>query len=500
MRRKNFLGTMGLIFIGIVFGAVLVSGFGLVRPSYGEVKIGADKPPVQVNSTIAAFNDAFVQVAEKVTPSIVQITVTTQVKNNAQDKFHFFFSPFNNDDTPQQQQGGGSGIIISNDGYILTNNHVVQDAKNVTVTLHDKREMEATVIGTDPLTDLAVIKIDASDLPSSYLGDSDKIKVGQWVMAIGNPLNLNSTVTAGIVSAKNRQIDMPEENRSYSVRDFIQTDAVINPGNSGGALVDLNGAVIGVNAAIATSGFSQTFIGYGFAVPINLAKAVAADLIANGKVNRGYIGVQIEPVDAALAKALGFKEPKGVIIREIVKDGAASKEDIKIDDIILKIDGREVNQANELQSYVASRRAGTVVKLSIYREEKIIERNVTLKAISGEEEKTTKVGLKDKKGKDVDAREVDFNDLGMKVRNLNSDEKEKFNLESGVIITDVKQFGKAFNQRLAEGLVIVAADRKEIKTAGELQSVIEKKKGQAVLLKVKDADGNSRLVGLDIPK
>jgi serine protease Do len=501
MRRKNILGTMGLVFIGIVFGAVLVSGFGLVRPSYGEVKIGADKAPVQVNSTIAAFNDAFVQVADKVTPSIVQITVTTQVKNNQQQGFHFFFSPFNNnDDTPQQQQGGGSGIIISDDGYILTNNHVVQDAKNVVVTLHDKREMEATVIGTDPLTDLAVIKIDTKDLPAAYLGDSDKLKVGQWVMAIGNPLNLNSTVTAGIISAKNRQIDMPEENSSYSVRDFIQTDAVINPGNSGGALVDLNGAVIGVNAAIATSGFSQTFIGYGFAVPINLAKAVASDLIANGKVNRGYIGVSIEAVDAALAKAVGLKEPKGVIVRQIVKDGAASKEDIKVDDIILKIDEREVNQPNELQSYVASRRAGTSVKLSIYRDEKMIERYVTLKARSGEEEKTTKVGLKDKKGKDVDAREVNFDDLGMKVRNMNGDEKEKYNVDQGVIITEVKQFSKAYNQRLQEGLVIIAADRKDVSTAGELQSILEKKKGQAVLLRVRDAEGNSRLIGIDIPK
>lgn len=498
MRRKNIIGTAALIFIGIVFGAVLVSGFGLVHPSYGNFKIGADKPPVeQINADAAAFNNAFIQVAEKVTPSIVQIEVVTTVKNNINipKEFHFFF-PFR-DDVPKEQQGGGSGIIISDDGYILTNNHVVENAKSVTVTLNDKRKFDATVVGTDPLTDLAVIKIDESNLPEAYLGDSDKIHVGQWVMAIGNPLSLASTVTAGIISATSRNINIIKDN--YGVENFIQTDAAINPGNSGGALVDLNGAVIGVNSAIATNGFSQSYIGYGFAIPINLAKAVASDLIANGKVSRGYIGVSIEEVDAATAKAVGLEEPKGVIIQQIVEGSAASKADIKVGDIILKIDEKVVNQPNELQSYVAAKRAGTSVRLTLFRDGKTIERYVTLKARDEKEDKSLKVNLGDKKGKDVDAKEISFDEIGLSVRNMNDDELSEFNIKNGVLITNVKSFSRAYNQRLGEGLVITSADRKDINSVSELKQIIESKKGKAVLLKVVDKEGNSRLVGIDIP-
>ena len=501
MRKKNILGTLALVFIGIVFGAVLVSGFGWVRPSYGDVKIGADNPPVaQLNADAAAFNNAFVQVAEKVTPSIVQITVVSKAKNSMgglPERFHNFFQF--KDDTPQEQQGGGSGIIISEDGYILTNNHVVEDAKSVSVTLHDNREFEATVVGTDKSTDLAVIKIDAKNLPLAFLGDSDKIKVGQWVMAIGNPLSLASTVTAGIVSAVGRDIGINKGD--YKINNFIQTDAAINPGNSGGALVDLNGGVIGVNSAIATSGFSQSYIGYGFAIPINLAKSVANDLIAHGKVNRGYIGVQISPLDAQTAKSIGLDEPKGVMVQSLVEDGAASKADIKEGDVILKVDDKEVNQPNELQSYIATKRAGTSVRLTIYRDEKKVERYVTLKANDDDGEiKTVKTALKDKKGKDVDAREINFESLGMKVKTLTDDEKEEYKVDSGVLINDVKQFGKAYNQSLQPGLVIVSAARKAVNTASELQSIFDNNKGKAVLLKVVDDKGNSRLVGLDIPK
>ncbi len=500
MRRKNFLGTLTLVFIGIVFGAVLVSGFGWVRPSYGSIEIGADKPPVEMlNADASAFNNAFIEVADKVTSSIVQIEVVAEIKNRPQsDLFHFFTPPFRND-MPEQQKGGGSGIIISDDGYILTNNHVVEDAKTVTVTLHDKRRIEAQVIGTDPSTDLAVIKVDYKGLPEAYLGDSDKLKVGTWVMAIGNPLSLSSTVTAGIVSALNRgQLNLVNNKNGTGIESFIQTDAAINPGNSGGALVDLNGAVVGVNSAIATQ--TGTYIGYGFAIPINLAKSVAKDLIANGKVIRGYIGVQISEVDAATAKAIGLEEPKGVMVQSIVDGGAASKEDIKVGDVILKIDEKETNQSNELQTYVASKRAGTKVRLTIYRDEKTIERYVTLKA--NDEKDTKTVATKDFKGKgtDVDSKEVNFENLGMSVRNMNSDELKAYKLENGVIITNIKQFGRASNQRLFEGAVIVSADRKEINSVSELQSAIDNKKGKALLLKLVDKEGTSRLVGLDIPK
>lgn len=497
MRRKNLIGTLSLVFIGVVFGAVLVSGFGWVRPSMAEVKIGADRPPVeQLNADAAAFNNAFVQVAEKVTPSIVQITVVTTVKNKVPDGFQFFF-PFK-DNVPQEQQGGGSGIIISDDGYILTNNHVVENANQVTVTLHDKREFDATVVGTDPTTDLAVIKINAKNLPAAYLGNSDNIKVGQWVMAIGNPLSLTSTVTAGIISATSRKIGMSSD--SYSVENYIQTDAVINPGNSGGALVDLSGSVVGINSAIATNGFSQTYIGYGFAIPINLAKTVANELITTGKVSRGYIGVSISEVDAATAKAVGLNEPKGVLIQQVVKDGAAAKEDIKEGDIILKVDDQNVNQPNELQSYVATKRAGSTVKLTIFRDGKEIERDVTLKAKDGKESQVVNASEKELKGKDVDIKDVTLDNVGMTVRNMSGDELKKYDTKNGVMVTDVKNYGRAFNQRIVEGYVIVAVDRQKVETVSELKNEFEKKKGQAVLLKIKDKQGNSALIGLDIPR
>ena len=297
---------------------------------------------------------------------------------------------------------------------------------------------------------------------------------------------------------------MPQEDlkkTQYSVENFIQTDAVINPGNSGGALVDLTGAVIGINSAIATNGFSQTYIGYGFAIPVNLAKSVSKDLIATGKVVRGYIGVQISEVTAAVAKAVGMNEPKGVMIQKVQEDGAASKEDIKEGDIILKIDDKEVNQANELQSYVFSKRAGTVVHLLIYRDSGEIERNVTLKALDdSKDEKIASNSEKLGKGKDLDSKEMKFDELGMTIRNLNDQEREHYKVKNGVLVTSSINYGRAFNQTIYEGTVIVSADKVPINTVSDLKEIFAKKKGKGVLLKTLDSQGNQRLVGLEIPK
>ncbi|MBN1638814.1 MAG: trypsin-like peptidase domain-containing protein, partial [Ignavibacteriales bacterium] len=275
MKSKNLIAAIVFLVIGIISGAILVSNFDIIKSSNAD-NVGAENSPITLNSDVQAFNNMFTEVAEKVTPSIVQIMVVVQRKNQFQDMlpegFEFFF-PFK-EDIPKEQQGGGSGIIIKSDGYILTNNHVVNGATQIEVKLWDRRTYQAELVGADPLTDLAVIKIDETNLPAAYLGNSDELKVGQWVMAIGNPLALRSTVTAGIISALGRN-ELRLIQDSYGVEDYIQTDAAINPGNSGGALVDLNGAVIGVNTAIATNGFSASYIGYGFAIPINLAKSVA---------------------------------------------------------------------------------------------------------------------------------------------------------------------------------------------------------------------------------
>lgn len=493
-KLRGLFGAGALIIIGMLFGALLVSGFGLVRPGFADIDLGSNNPPVNLDADATAFSKAFIEVAEKVTPSIVQIAVVSERENPHKD---FFFFPM--PDMPQEQRGSGSGIIISEDGYIITNNHVVENASKVSVGLSDKRSFTATVIGTDPLTDLAVIKIDTDGLIPAYLGDSDNLKVGQWVMAIGNPLALTSTVTAGIVSAIGRgQLGLIRD--SYGVESFIQTDAVINPGNSGGALVDLSGAVVGVNSAIATRG-TGTYIGYGFAIPINLARTVAKDLISTGKVNRGYIGVNIGEVDNAMAKSLGLDRPRGVIIQGILEGGAASATDLKSGDVILKIDGREVNQPNELQSYIASKSAGTSVTLNVFRDGKEFERKVTLKARDDENKSEPVMKMEDGKSKSEPKQSTaTFDNVGLTVKNLTEKERNDFKIDSGVLITDVKSFSKADDQRLSRGLAIVEADRKAVKNVTTLSEIIESKKGEAVLLKVQDSSGNTRFVGLEIPK
>jgi serine protease Do len=490
---KGLFGAFALILIGVIFGAVLLSGFGLVRPTIEDIKLGAGSPPVNLDADATAFSKAFIEVAEKVTPAIVQISVLSERENPHDDFFFPFFK-----EMPKEQRGSGSGIIISQDGYIITNNHVVENASRVDVGLFDRRNFSAKVIGTDPLTDLAVIKIDADNLPTAYLGDSDDLKVGQWVMAIGNPLSLASTVTAGIVSAIGRgQLNLIRD--SYGVENFIQTDAVINPGNSGGALVDLSGAVVGVNSAIATKG-TGTYIGYGFAIPINLAKAVAKDLIAHGSVSRGYIGVLIGEVDDAMAKSLGLEKPRGIIVQDLVKGGAAEEADIKVGDVILKIDGREVNQANQLQSYVATKTAGTNVTLTIFRDGKEVQRTVELKARDIETKSEPVVDNSEKDNKENSNKSATFDEIGLSVRNITSQEKNKYNAVNGVIITEVKPYSKAYDQRLIQGLLIVEADKQKIENVGDLKTVFDQKKGAAVLLKLQDAEGVTQFRGIEIPK
>jgi serine protease Do len=494
MKFKGIVGAVSLIIIGIVFGAILVSGFGLVRPSLADLNLGATEPPVKLDADASSFSQAFIEVAEKVTPAIVQISVVSERENPHSD---WFFFPFK--DMPKEQRGSGSGIIISPDGYIVTNNHVVENASKVSVGLSDKRQFDATVVGTDPLTDLAVVKIDAKNLPVAFLGNSDNLKVGQWVMAIGNPLSLASTVTAGIVSAIDRgQLGLIRD--SYGVENFIQTDAAINPGNSGGALVDLSGSVIGINSAIASGG-GGTYIGYGFAIPVNLAKAVAQDLIAHGKVSRGYIGINIGEVDNAIAKSLGMDKPKGIIIQGIVEDGAASKSDLRAGDIILDINGREVNKPNELQSYVAALTAGTTVTLTIYRDGETLERKVTLKA-RDEDAKTEPVSNNENSNEKSESgsTSASFDNIGLTVKNLSANDKSEFDLKSGVLITDVKPFSKAEDQRLFAGLVITEANKEKVDNVEDFRKIVNEKKGSALLLKVVDKDGNNRFVGIEIPE
>jgi len=496
IKLKSIVGATTLIVLGIFMGALLVTGYGDIKPSYADVALGTNKAPVSLDANASSFSKAFIEVAEKVTPQIVQIEVVSKRTNNPHENLIIPFDLFNN--MPKEQKGSGSGIIISPDGYIVTNNHVVKNASKVTVGLGDKRTFSAKVIGTDPLTDLAVIKINAKDLSVAFLGNSDEVKVGQWVMAIGNPLSLTSTVTAGIVSAIGRgQLGLIKDR--YGIENYIQTDAAINPGNSGGALVDLSGSVIGINTAIAASG-GGTYIGYGFAIPINLVKAVTKELIANGKVTRGYIGVEISEVDDAIAKSIGLAAPHGILVQKLVKGGSAEAADIKEGDVILKVDDKVVDEPNTLQTYIATKTAGTTVKLTIFREGKTITKSVKLKALNDEPEiKTVKNGGSSDESTDGNPAEVSLDDIGLTVQNLSNNDKSIFNIDSGIIISDVKPYSIAGDQNLIKGLIIVEADKKKVQDVKEFQKIIDSKKGSAILLKVIDDKGNSRFLGLAVP-
>ena len=506
--KKTVLTSLVLVTVGILFGAILVSNFtGGVDLSFarsgGDVKLGGPTPVTSPNPGLKAISDNFVAVAKAVTPSVVAITVTTSGKksdrgNMPHDFFHFFGPDFKSPE-PQPEQGMGSGVIINADGYIVTNNHVVDDAEKdgIEVVMHDKVRYKAKLIGTDPSTDLAVVKIEAKDLTAAALGNSDNVQVGEWALAIGNPLGLTSTVTAGIISAKGRSINIIRD--TYNIEDFIQTDAAINPGNSGGALVNLSGELIGINTAIATT--NARYQGYGFAVPVNILKTVAADLIKEGKVRRGYIGVMIGTVDQTMANALGMKEAKGVLVQSTVKGGAGEAAGLKEGDVILSVDGKEVNAGNELQSYIATHHPGDRVMLKVYRDGSVIEKPITLKA--REEERTVVTAsepAKEEESTVESPRVMKFESLGLSVRSMTADEKKQLEVDRGVIVTDVKQYGEAYNRAIGKDMVIVEADRKQISSPADLKKIVDARKpGDSVLLRIRSERGVS-FVAVQIPK
>lgn len=504
MPRKSIIAAGFVVLLSIIFGAVLIANFSGVKVVHSDSQIEFNTtPPITVNPNVKSLNDAFVEISKTVTPTVVYIEVKTAPKkqeNNQQqpdqnDPFKFFFGPDGQMPDQGPEMGSGSGVIISKDGYIVTNNHVVKGAgeHGIKVVLTDKREFEGRVVGLDENTDLAVIKIEASDLPVMSMGNSDNVQVGEWVLAIGNPLGLNYTVTAGIVSAMGRNIGI--NGGGYAIENFIQTDAAINPGNSGGALVDINGQLVGINSAIKTNtGYYQ---GYGFAIPVNIVKSVAQELIKSGKVVRGYIGVQIQTVDETMAKGLGLDKAKGVLIQSVQKGGGGDEAGLQAGDVILSVDGKEVNASNELQVIINSKRPGDIAKLTVFRDGKTIEKDVTLKPRS-EEEKQTATN-KQEEGSNKGVNSTSLNSLGISVQDVNSTIKEKYNISGGVLVTGVERMSESMIRGLQEGFVIIEANKQKISNVGDMQDALkDKKSGDPVLLKVIDKTGQERIVALKI--
>ncbi len=510
MSKKSVLAAVFLITLGIIFGVALVSSFkGGVQLGFAgdpQVKLGASSTMKGQTFDAKAASKAFIEVSKALTPTVVSINVKSKSKAPS-GEFHDFFRFFGPDfkfPEPQPQMGSGSGVIVNPDGYIMTNNHVVDGADDdgIKVVLNDRREFQAKIVGTDPTTDLAVIKLEGEDLPTAALGNSDNLQVGEWVVAVGNPLGLQSTVTAGIISAIGRSnLGVVRTRDNYGIENFIQTDAAINPGNSGGPLVNLSGEVIGINTAIATT--NARYQGYGFAIPINLAKSVAEDLIKFGKIRRGYLGVQIQTVDETLAKALGLSKAEGVIVQSLVEGGAAKDAGVKEGDVILSIDGKEVNAANELQTYIARKHPGDIVTLTIFRDRRQMEKKIPLRSRS-EADIVTRASDSKSEEKEVEresARVVSFEKLGLSVKSLTSDQKKDLGVESGVLVSEVKPFGEASNRGIGKNDVILEADRKEVSSTNDFKEIVESHKpGDSILLRVKKREGVTSFLAVQIPK
>lgn len=414
----------------------------------------------------------FIKASEISLPAVVHV----KTEYAPQKSQMYYYDPFRDQywNAPQQkpQMGSGSGVIISGDGYIVTNNHVIKDADKVQVTLHDRRTYNAKVIGKDPSTDIALLKIEEINLPYLLYGNSDNVRVGEWVLAVGNPFNLNSTVTAGIVSAKARNVGILEGDGSrdrdmYPVESFIQTDAAVNPGNSGGALVNTSGQLIGINSAIASNTGSYT--GYSFAVPVNLAKKVVNDLLEFGKVQRAYLGVSIRDIDSKLMdekKLAG--NMKGIYVTGISEGGGADEAGMREGDVILKVGDVDVNNVPELQEQIGHFRPGDKVAMLVKRdgEEKVVP--VTLKSKSGD----TRIAK-------VEKNEV-FSLLGANFESASEAEMKKLGLDGGVKITSLEA-GKLRSAGIKEGFIITSIDKKRITSVDDVKLALENKEGGVLI-------------------
>jgi serine protease Do len=503
---KKILARMNVRWLALFLAAAALAAGSAFAVSHTETtrpktatapKVELDETPVQRgNGTYASF----APIVKKVVPGVVKIVVLSKAPAVSVPDWFGFNDPFwrrffgdhfgGNTPNPQRsiprQYGLGSGVIVTKDGYILTNNHVVDKADEVKVTLQDGREFTAKVVGRDPKSDIAVIKIDAKDLPFIPMADSDKVEVGDVVLAIGNPFGVGQTVTTGIVSAKGRGNLNIEE-----YEDFIQTDAAINPGNSGGALVDVDGRLIGINTAIfSRSGGNQ---GIGFAIPSNLARNVMDSLIEYGHVSRGYLGVMIQDVTPALAREFKLKQNTGALIGDVVPKGPAAKAGLQDGDVVLEYNGKQIRDSRHLKLAVGETKPGTTVSVKILREGTPKTMEVTVQELPGTEELA----------KNTSPSSSDNGTLnGVTVSDLDQQARRQFNIPDsvkGVIITDVEGNSASAEAGLKPGDIIQEINRQPVKTAEEAVKLTEHPKDKITLLRIW-RDGGSRYVVVDESK
>ena len=443
------------------------------------------------DSVLKQFSQSFADVAEKANPAVVTIITETEYK---MEDFHQGL-PFDNPfffprGLPRKYRGRalGSGVIVEAEkGYILTNNHVVDKADEIKIKLMDKRVISATVVGTDPKSDLAVLQIEADNLSELELGNSDKLRVGDWVLAVGSPFsaNLSHTVTAGIVSALGRSNVISSRDH---YEDFIQTDAAINPGNSGGALLNMEGELVGINTAIATGGFEKANRGVGFAIPSNMAKKVMQDLITKGYVVRSWLGVYIQNVDDNVAKALKLSNRDGALVSDVVEESPAEKAGLEQGDVIVEFNDVLIYDSSHLKNIVSSTPPGTLSKVIIFRDEKKKSVNVTLEEIKKSDDKT------------IASMPLNDRDFGLEVKDVNKTLAEKYGvpMEQGVVVINVIPNSEAFDAGIQEGDLITRVGTEKIKSKREFKSQLKKAKKQGSVLLLVSRDDVSRFVALEV--
>jgi serine protease Do len=475
-------------FSRITAGVLIASGMaaGLLSTQLQTTSaLAQDKPSAEASEGLKhayGLSEAFKTATRKVVPSVVHITSTTTVQAGGggampdEDMLRRFFGDMLPDDgtpfrfeAPEgqprefQREGTGSGVIVRDSGFILTNNHVVAEADELLVRLQDGREYEAKVVGTDPETDLAVIKIEADSLTAAELGDSAAVEQGDWVLAVGSPFGLDHTVTAGIVSAKGRQIGIIRERNGMGFEDFIQTDAAINPGNSGGPLVDLQGNVIGINTAISTR--TGSYQGVGFAIPSDMARVVMNSIIEKGRVERGWLGISVQPLTPELAESFGFKSSAGVLVGGVMPETPAAKAGLKNGDIITAIDGKAVANPTELVNTIAALPPGQKVELEVFRGGKFSDVSVDL-GLRPLPEAVAAV---------APARGESTTNIGMTVESITPELAQRFNVEEsakGVLVTQVDANSVAANAGVRPGDLIQAVNDSEISDTSDFKTAM----------------------------
>jgi serine protease Do len=481
LKKRRFILALFFVVVGVIIGLAIASNRNFFSKGYTEDKISKDAVDL-----LARINAATEEVVNASKPAVVNITSTKTVHMRGFSPFfddpffrQFFGNQFRSFEMPRdfKQSGVGSGVIVDRDGYILTNNHVIKDADEIKVTLPDKKVYKGKVIGTDPRTDLAVIKITASGLPVIRLGNSDDLKVGDRVIAIGNPLGLNQTVTSGIISATGRaNVGIAD------YEDFIQTDAPINPGNSGGALVNVKGELIGINTAIfSTSGGYQ---GIGFAIPSNMARSVMDSLIRHGKVVRGWLGVSIQPVTPDLAKELGMKNEKGALIADVMDSSPAEKAGLRRGDVITELNGKAVEDVSELRNMVAGISPGKEVTIRYFRDGSFKTVKVTIEEMPAQLQKPL--------GK------FDNQLNGVSVQNITPEISRSLNLPkkvTGVMVNNVDP-DSAATGILTQGDIIMEVNRKKTGNLSEYEAVVSKIKPKESILLLVYRNGSSMFVTL----